>query len=318
MMAGSWGRSGGKKGRALPVKVGIGRVVLLAAGVALAVGGCSSDTADGDGSAETAESASKSAAPKSAAPSQALVKWADQMCEATKLFATMKSNSADEVKDIMDPPKDALIGPEFMAMGYLPATSSSLDEVAEKFEDVQPSGIATADRLHDSLAKEVERVHPEVTELSGSGEYTSPAEDSADRAKRVGKLIASLKMPKPGLAAVAAEEPELSAAYRIAPECAPPKPLPTAADGTDVGACKDGTCEILVTKQAHLVVGQWKLRVSLTETKATVRNNDPGGAAGESTLAAGGTATFGEGNDELIVQAVAVNKDGAVLKFHTQ
>ncbi|MGW0549490.1 hypothetical protein [Streptomyces altiplanensis] len=270
----------------MPVKTGAGHVAMLTVGVALAVGGCSSDTRDGDGSAGPAASASRSAAPKptasrSTAPNRALVEWADQMCEATQLFETMKTDSAGEVEEITDPPEDALIASEFIAMGYLPGTSSSLDEVAQALGDVRPSGIAAADRLHDSLAKEVGRVQPKVTELTGSSAFTSPAEDSVDRAERVGKLIESLKMPRPGLPAVAAEEPKLSAAYRTAPKCAPPEPLPEAADGTDAGACRDGVCEILVTKQADVVVGVWKVRVSLTKTKATVRNSGPRGGAWE-------------------------------------
>lgn len=306
-----------------------GRFALLTAGVVLAAGGCSSDgsdrsdrsdrpdAADGDGSAGARASASRPTPSTSTVPSRALIKWAGQMCEATELFETTKTNSATAVKDITAPLEDALIGAEFTAISYLWETSSSLDEVAEGLSDVRPSGIAAADRLHAGLTKEVARVRPKVADLSEAGGYTSPAEDSVDRAGRVGELVASLKMPKPGLPAVADEEPKLSAAYRAAPDCAPPAPLPEAADGTDVAACEDGACEILVTEQAHLTVGAWKLRVSLTETKATVRNNDPDGAVGETSLATGGSGTFGDGKGELTVTAVAVHKDGAVLRFRT-
>ncbi|WP_141662793.1 hypothetical protein [Streptomyces sp. Wb2n-11] len=301
------------------MKAGVGRVAVLTVGVALAVGGCSSDTRDGDGSAGPAASASRSAAPRSTAPDRALVKWADRMCEATQLFETMKTDSAGEVKEITDPPEDALIAPEFIAVGYLQGASSSPDEVTQALANVRPSGIAAADRLHDSLAKEIGRIQPKVAELTGSSAFTSPAEDSVDRAERVGRLIESLKMPKPGLPTVAAKEPKLSAAYRAAPKCAPPEPLPGAADGTDAGACKDGACGILVTKQVDVVVGVWKLRVSLTKTKATVRNSGPKGGVGEVGLGAGGTGSFGEaGGGKVTVKAVAVNEDGAVLKFSTK
>ncbi|SDN25591.1 hypothetical protein SAMN04487981_104228 [Streptomyces sp. cf386] len=303
-----------------------GRCALLAVGIVLVVGGCSSGTSDaaGDGGSAGARgsasksSPSKSTSSKSNVPSRALTQWAGQMCEATELFETAKTNSAIAVKDITDPPDDALIGAEFIAMSYLSETSSSLDEIAGALNDVRQSGIAAADRLHAGLTKEVARVRPKVDELSEAGGYTSPAEDSVDRAGRVGDLVASLKTPEPGLSAVAAEEPKLSAAYRAAPECAPPAPLPEAADATDVAACADGACEILVTKQIHLTVGAWRLRVSLTETKATVRNNDPDGAVGETSLAAGGSGTFGDKNGEVTVKAVAVNKDGAVLSFRTK
>ena len=303
----------------MPMKTGMGLVALLTAGVALVVSGCSSDTADDDGSAGGAASASRSTASKSAEPSRALVKWAGQMCEATELFETMKTNSAIGVEDISDPPADALIAAELTAMGYLWDTSSSLDQVAEGLDALRPSGIAAADRLHDNLSKEVARVRPKVTDLTDSSRHTSPAEDSVDRAERVGKLIASLKVPEPDLAAVAAQDPQLSAAYETAPECAPSGPLPKAADGTDVGACKDGACEILVTKKVHLMIGPWKVRVSLTETKATVRNDGSKGGVGEIWLSTGGTGKFGErGGDEFTVKAIAVNKDGAVLKLHAK
>ncbi|MFE3119160.1 hypothetical protein [Streptomyces niveus] len=303
------------------MKTRMGCVALLTVGVTLAAGGCSSDTADGEGSAGTAESAPKSTEPASAGPSQALVKWAGDMCEATERFKTTKANSAIGIKGIADPLNEAPIGAELIAIGYLWDTSSSLDKVAKGLANVgaRSSGIATADRLHDRMTKEVARVRPMVTALTGSGPRTGTGEDSVGRAERVGELIASLRMPEPDLTALAARQPKLSAAYRTAPECAPPERLPTAADGTDAGACEDGACEILVRKQTHLAIGEWQVRVSLSETKATVRNNDPAGAVGEVWLTAGGTGSFGEADGrELAIKAVAVGKDGAVLKFRTK
>ncbi len=300
---------------AMSVKSGMGRVAVLTVGVALAIGGCSADTDDGGDSAGSTANASKSAS-KSAGPDRALVKWADRMCKATELFETMKTDSADEIKEITDPPGDALLSPEVTADVYLSGTSLSFDEVMQELGRVRPSGITTADRLHDTLAKEAERIQPEVTGLADPPRLEDPgSEDSVDRAERLGKLIQSLKMPEPDLSAVVAKEPNLQAAYRTAPNCAPPEPLPKAADGTDTSACKDGTCEILVTKQTNVVVDAWNLRVSLTETKATVRTNHPEGASGEFTLGAGGTGTSVSGGDLLTIHAVAVNEGGAVLKF---
>ncbi|MEU4894851.1 hypothetical protein AB0B12_19775 [Streptomyces sp. NPDC044780] len=305
----------------MPVTTGMGRVAGLAVGVtltvgaALAVGGCASDTEDlGDSARRPSASASKAAG-----PSRALVTWAGRMCAATKLYETVKADSADEIEEITDPPEDALIGPEFTAMGYLSSTSSSLDEVAEKLGGVPSSGIAAADRLHDSLAEQVATIRPKVTALTDNSGFTSPAEDSVDRAERVGKLIESLKRPEPGLSTVVAKEPKLLAAYRAAPPCAPPEPLPKAADGTDTGACADGRCEILVTKQVDFTLRAWRVRVSLTETKAKVSNGGPEGGAGQLTLTSGGTGSFGDaGGDTVTVRAVAVTGDGAVLRFSTK
>ncbi|WP_405792722.1 hypothetical protein [Streptomyces sp. NBC_01506] len=71
---------------------------------------------------------------------------------------------------------------------------------------------------------------------------------------------------------------------------------------------------------AELVaIGAWKVRVSLSETKGTVRNNDPEGAVGEVWTGAGGGGAFGEPDGrELTIKAVAVDKNGAVLKFRTK
>ncbi|WP_033328916.1 hypothetical protein [Streptomyces yerevanensis] len=298
----------------MPVKTGMRRVAVLTTGVALAVGGCSAGTDDGGDSGRPVASASKSAS-KSAGPDRALVKWADQMCEATELFETMKTDSAAEVKEITDPSGDAGIASDLAVIGYLMATSSSFDEVAQGLDSVRPSGITTADRLHDTLAKEVERAQPKVTELTDRHTFLTTERGSVNRVERLGKLIQSLKMPEPDLPAVVAKEPNLQAAYRTAPNCAPPEPLPKAADGTNASACKDGTCEILVTKRTDVVVGGWNLRVSLTETKATVLNNGPRGGVGQFTLGADGTGTFGSRGDRLTIHAVAVNEDGAVLKF---
>lgn len=57
----------------------------------------------------------------------------------------------------------------------------------------------------------------------------------------------------------------------------------------------------------------------LSKTRATVRNNDPAGVVGEVWLTAGGIGSFGEADGgELAIKAVAVDKDGAVLKFRTK
>ncbi|MFJ9885404.1 hypothetical protein ACIQRW_06050 [Streptomyces sp. NPDC091287] len=74
-----------------------------------------------------------------------------------------------------------------------------------------------------------------------------------------------------------------------------------------------------MTEQVDVVVGPWKLRVSLMGTKVVVRNGGPKVVGGEVGLGVGGTGSFGEASgDKVTVRAVVVDGDSAVLEFGTE
>ncbi|MEV1079017.1 hypothetical protein AB0I98_12300 [Streptomyces sp. NPDC050211] len=309
--------------------VSVKRVAVVVVGAVLAVGGCSSQ--EGTDSSGAKESASP-------VPSRALVVWADGMCESVDGFETLKKDSAEDIKDVTDPAEDAMLPVDFEAERYLSGTATDLDTFAEELDSVRKTGIAAADRLHDRLAEDVGKAAKEAEKLSDvMAVFNLSEKEKVGRAKRMAGLVEALKMPEPGLPAVVAGEPRLKAAHGLAPRCVPPAkpspsaskspspspastgPLPKAENGRDTGACKDGNCEILVTKPVDFVVGDWNLHVSVEDSTVTVTNSDPSGYVGKMSFGGGGGGAFSTaGGKKTHVDATAVNKDGAVLKFSTK
>jgi hypothetical protein len=94
-----------------------------------------------------------------------------------------------------------------------------------------------------------------------------------------------------------------------------PPPLPAAADGTEVGACADGTCEVLVSGQVEIPVPGEPITV------VTIR---PAGVDLRTVGADGFTTTFtGQRPDqggpsvlgEVSVAVVAISGSQAVLRI---
>lgn len=99
--------------------------------------------------------------------------------------------------------------------------------------------------------------------------------------------------------------------------------LPAAADGTDVAACADGTCEVLV--EAFPV--EVPLDGFAGLPSLTLRSAGPDGLAsgrddprGTSTLVAriGGSSTYDFGNTSVVVEPVAILDGAAVVRFSTR
>lgn len=302
---------------------------LLAAGLMLTVSGCTSDT---DSAADKTDGKHQRPAP-AAAPTRALVVWADTMCGTTSSLEALKKESAQAAEAIG----------KSGAESYLSTTSAALDRVARGYAALTPSGVAAADRLSASLARAVNAVKPEVEALADSKTLSGlAAAEKADRATRAAKLIASIEQPVPGLPAVAAADPGLAASYNLAPRCTPltptaeapaneapapespaaPKPSgPTAADGTDVSACADGACQILVGPEpVDFVVGKQKVTVSVKDGRLSLRHTSTSGLGSGTIMMGGqgGTALFGQGDGPMIrVKVTSMSETGAVLDIST-
>ncbi|MGW0842810.1 hypothetical protein ACWD26_22160 [Streptomyces sp. NPDC002787] len=103
------------------------------------------------------------------------------------------------------------------------------------------------------------------------------------------------------------------------PSPSPTGPLPKAEDGKDTGSCKDGNCEILVTEPMDVVIGDGYMHVTVQYSTVTLMRFESSEFLGYVSFGDGGEATFStSGGKETTVDATAVNKDGAVLKFSTK
>jgi hypothetical protein len=244
----------------------------------------------------------------------------------------VKERSARDVAEMTEPNGLIPLPPEQRADTFLFSVSGSLATLAERFREGPSSGIPAADKVRAAYAATVEAVEPEVERLGDP--FVRPQRAPQQRiqdALRAGELIASMTPPQPDLPAVVAAEPALADAHHLAPRCSPGRPanstatpssgpaptsveLPPAADGTDVSACADGTCQILVAGQVDVPVRGHLLHVSLDEGGVTIGKPGANGAYAESTMAVGGSATFGSPDGTRIAVTLdGRNADGAVL-----
>ncbi|MFJ4920355.1 hypothetical protein [Streptomyces sp. NPDC088725] len=298
----------------------------LAAGLALAVGGCTASNTGGD----SARTDSKPGG--SGSPSRALVVWVDTMCETTSALAATQKSSAQTIEEITHPMDDPVFRQEsgYGAQSYLSQMSTSLNTVARGFAGLDPSGIAEADHLRAVQAKGVDGIRPEVTKLADFMTVGNlPAAEKVSRAQRVAKLVASLKAPHPDLPDLVAKNAKLAAAYDLAPRCAhrpgapaparTPAPtaggLPAAADGTDTSACEDGACQILITsKPVDFTVGTLKVTASVENGSVRLHHAQPSGGSGSMTFGGqGGRGTIGNGTGTVTVRIAALKPDSAIL-----
>ncbi|MFI9761532.1 hypothetical protein ACIHFB_26805 [Streptomyces sp. NPDC051963] len=299
-----------------------GSVAVVAAGLVLAVGGCGGGGGADDKADASAGKVSAEPTP-TRTPSEQLVQWVGDMCESTIAIENLRTESAADLKEIRNS-DDGELPTQSLAVGYLAGTPSSVEDVESDLDDLAPSGVPAADRLHDAWLKKVQGVVTDLDGISPSAAF----DDAEGSVTGVDKLVQSLTSPQPDLLALTKKDPQLAAAYQRAKQCAPgwtpdegaeegdspapdpTGPLPKAADGRNTGACSDGECEILVTSTADITANGTSVHVSVGDDYVTFQTAGTlmqlGGAGGE--------AGFG---DTLKATVVAHNKDGAVLKFTT-
>ncbi|MET9678777.1 hypothetical protein [Streptomyces coeruleorubidus] len=299
-------------------------VVVVVAGMVLAVGGC------GEGGGTDRKAAESSAAPKAArspasspsSPSSELVEWVGDMCESTVALENLRKESAADLKEIRDSDDETGMLAHARALSYLSTTPADVETVAGDLEALGASGVPAADRLREALRKKVRSVANELDAQSPAVGLEYAESTVAD----VDKRVQSLTPPEPDLPALTEKVPRLAAAYEKAEQCAPgwkpgassgegdsaapdpTGPLPKAADGKNYAACSDGACEVLVTSTADITAKGTKVRVIVADDSVTFQS----GGSLMQLGGAGGEAGFGNG---LKANVIAHNKDGAVLKF---
>lgn len=311
---------------------GVGRrreMGLVAGGLVVAVGGvlfmAGAETDDGesdDFSGDTSEPFFD--------PSQR--DWGEGMCESMASLKALKTDSAKKA--------DTFAGsPASVASTYLTSASSALEDISRKFAAVDSlTRIPDTERLRASYLREIDRVRPEVRELSDAdGLAGLSTREKTGRAERVTSLVAGIKEPNPSWDQllhdqwfeVAANSPgcvKVRQAERAKsnpsepPEPVPP--LPPAADGASLGACLDGACEVRVMKpEADIKVGGLTLEVTRNGSKVTVLHSYPSGGAVRVNLSEeGARGTFGRGGDAtgtVTVELKGMNRNGAVLRINS-
>jgi hypothetical protein len=304
-----------KRWRAVPA-------VMVLVPVLLLVGGCMSRTGPEARPAPTTTSE---------APSQELVTWAGRLCTANDQLVSEHESG----RDLTTTPPDQFV--LVQARHYLGFVDSTVSRLAGEFASMPRTGIEDADEYVANVAAELVRVEPEVGRLSAdtATAFQLPDADVLSRVRNLVELFDSVERATGGLESLVQESEEFAAAYERTPTCDPDAPppsgspapssessaeqpagLPKAADGRNLAACPDGTCEVELRGKARVTVGSFVLDVSVRGGSVTVTHDFGGGGGGMATLGGpGGEASFGSGNQTVTISLSGVERDRAVVKF---
>jgi hypothetical protein len=246
-------------------------------------------------------------------PSRTLVSWVAGVCTATQPQQDASLLPTDsgpaELQDIQ-------------LMSFLELASSEVVTRSLELKTLPPSGVRGGDELVAAYAQALKALQPELSRLA-KGADSLPVEVKRERVQQTRELLASVKPEGPDLAALVAADPVLARAYELAPSCDPAtpppnppgaisdEPLPTAADGSNVRACLDGSCEISVTAPAEIVVRTTKVSVAEVTADRVSFHAESGGSSTTITAGAGGFA----GLNDVGIRITAVSGGTALLRI---
>jgi hypothetical protein len=248
--------------------------------------------------------------------SRDLVNWANTMCRARAVLAGVPSPDDDVLKH----PRFAAFEDSVLA-SYLGSVSGELGGVGEPVAGLPDIGVPAADTYRSTLLsalREAERTLPRAE--SPLDYYDLPLDRLRARAREVAETVSAIEPRDPDLGEVVREDPALSAAHDLAPNCEPPgapstspTPLPAAEDGTDVAACEDGECRIEVSTPVDIPVRDAVF--TATVSKGTVWLADDSGLI---RLTGAGTGRFGRDDLTVTFSVIASSSTAAVLDVTTE
>ncbi|MFF4592184.1 hypothetical protein [Amycolatopsis sp. NPDC001319] len=250
-----------------------------------------------------------------AAPTRPLVTWADTMCGAVTAATALKAQKIEDLI-ISDPRYPRLSG--FDLGSFISSAGSSVSRLVETLGTVTPSGIPAADKYHDSLLASLRAVAPKLPSSdSGTADLAfQSVEQLKPQAEQIIGVLATIALPTPDVPTIAAANPVLAHSHDVAPQCrplgSPPPTLPPAANGTDLGACAGGKCQVLVTGQADITASGLTFTASVTSNGVRILQD-----SGELSFGMGGSGSFGTAGHMVTVRLSGVLDGKAVLDIST-
>ncbi|WP_173128987.1 hypothetical protein [Kibdelosporangium persicum] len=243
-----------------------------------------------------------------AGPLRDLVAWSNVMCASVRTLSELR------VDPLADP---AVSDPRFQqaawaALGtYITSAGQPLTDVNSQLNNLKPTGIAEADAYRDQTLSAVTAALAKLPPpTAGSSEYFQlPFDQLKAKATEVADIVSTAKPKEPGLDAIVAKDKNLAEAHALAPACERPQQTPTtAADGTDLAACQDGQCQVLITGSADVTAAGSTFKIAVTSSGVTVAD-----ATGALTLAPGGEGSFGSGTTKITVKLVSLTGTDAIV-----
>jgi hypothetical protein len=225
---------------------------------------------------------------------------------------------------------------DFSSSSFVSSTASSVTTSVQALSTLPPLGSPAADGFAAERVRKLGEITQQLDRIQndeGSG-FDRTAAQSRAAAKKVSDLVRSATPSGPDLPTVASGDPALALAYDLAPACDPvarqrvtappasPSPVPAAAvlpvpkDGTNLAACADGSCEVLLDKPTAVTVSGIEFTVNTDVLPVTATTRFPGGGSGQVALSVGGGGSFGTAGGRTVTVTLAGAAGGAaVLRF---
>ncbi|MFD0205766.1 MULTISPECIES: hypothetical protein [Saccharothrix] len=246
------------------------------------------------------------------APTRDLVNWADEMCATVTSINELSTETADIVGE---DPRFA----SFELESYLSTTSSAITGGAARIAQLEPTGVTEADTFHDTLLTTLREQAGTLPESRSFGDL-APLSVLRERADLAKTAVTAVKPKAEGLLAAVGHGPALAASHDLAPSCVPrevaakPKQPLTARDGTDLAACRTGTCQVLITGKADITVGDLTVKVSIRGGRLVLTTPST-----RMSIGASGSGKFGTAGGPTVVFSLAgVEGTTAVLDISTE
>jgi hypothetical protein len=252
-----------------------------------------------------------------ASPTSALVTWSDAMCSATASVTSLRTQKLGDIAS--DDPRFASFG-GFELGNFIGSAGSQVEQLTNTLAPLAPTGVKEADAYRTGLLTALQAVAPKLPSTQGQGMADlsfQPADQLKPQAQQVIDVLATITVPTPDLPTVAGRTKVLANSYNVAPNCrplgSPPPSLPAAANGTDLGACQAGKCQVQVSGVADVTVSGIHFTTSVGANSVRVLQD-----TGEIVLGAGGSGKFGTAGHSVSVRVTALLDGKAVLDISTE
>jgi hypothetical protein len=250
-------------------------------------------------------------------PNRALVLWSNTMCTSTKSLAGLQKDPVDS--PVFRDPRFAQFA-DLELSGYLSSAQGQVSSVEQQLAVLAPTGIEEADRYRESLHANIQTALEKLPQDGMTSLYSLPSDQLAAQAKQVADTLATINPPGSDLPTIAAHRPELAASYNLAPNCEPLQPpgsttaatLPPATNGTDVGACLGGRCQVQISAPVDITVSGIEFSVSVSSTGVAVVNDSAAMQLGPE-----GTGQYGEAGKTVNFRVIGLTATDAVLDIST-
>ncbi|GAA4019819.1 hypothetical protein GCM10022247_49470 [Allokutzneria multivorans] len=218
------------------------------------------------------------------APARQSVVWADSMCATAKavqgLPAAVPQVSAD------------LLGSAELGM-FISSGESRVKELSESVGKLAPIGVKAADEYRSRMQAALKDAAGKLPRDVGMRDFWSVPTDA--RKAEAGKVVEAYGLIRPtaaGLDLAVRTDAALGAAYDLAPRCTPAgaSELPPARNGSDLGSCASGTCQVQVTGRAEVTIDGRLFVVTVRDGGVSVAN----GTAVTRMQSGSGSSSFGQ------------------------